>query len=110
MRHWVATGLTPASINEQSAATENGKPLVEHNGDTLTEYIGSKAPPQTGLHRYVFLLCKENKGRPATEQATIQSNELMGRAAFDTKAFLEHNGLEVVGANFFTASGDNNDD
>lgn len=29
-------------------------------GDVLSAYIGSGPPPDTGLHRYVFLVYKQN--------------------------------------------------
>ena len=45
VRHWLVVNIP-------------GNDLVK--GDTIAEYRGSGAPKGTGLHRYIFLLYKQN--------------------------------------------------
>lgn len=53
VRHWVVMNIPENSIE---------------NGDEVIEFIGSGAPKDTGLHRYVFLVYKQPNGK-------IQHNE-----------------------------------
>lgn len=40
------------------------------SGDTLYEYVGAGPPKGTGLHRYVFLLYKQN-GKISTDEPLV---------------------------------------
>lgn len=45
VRHWLVVNIPENSISD---------------GKTIVEYIGSGAPKGTGLHRYIFLVYKQN--------------------------------------------------
>lgn len=56
-------------------------------------------------HRYIFLLYNQSKPLlPIEEQIAVKSNERIDRRKFNVAAFVEQNGLELVGANFFLVS------
>lgn len=42
--HWIVVNIPGNDISK---------------GDTVAEYVGSGPPPDTGLHRYVFLVYKQ---------------------------------------------------
>lgn len=44
---------------------------VANGGDTLFEYIGSGAPENTGLHRYVFLVFRQPGGRQTFDEERV---------------------------------------
>lgn len=44
---------------------------VENGGDTLFEYIGSGAPEETGLHRYVFLVFRQPDGKQRFDEEPV---------------------------------------
>ncbi|KAJ6220732.1 hypothetical protein RDWZM_006544 [Blomia tropicalis] len=75
-------------------------------GETITSYIGSGAPKDTGLHRYVFLLYKQSKKLTTTHpKASNRSAE--GRPKFSTRKFAKDHKLgNPVGGNFFQAQYD----
>lgn len=46
-RHWIVMNIPESKIE---------------NGDEVIEYVGSGAPKDTGLHRYIFLVYKQPDG------------------------------------------------
>lgn len=44
--HWTVTNIPGAQVEK---------------GDTIAEYVGSGPPKDTGLHRYVFLVYKQEQ-------------------------------------------------
>ncbi|CAD6993262.1 protein D2 [Ceratitis capitata] len=75
-------------------------------GEVLSAYVGSGAPKDTGLHRYVFLLYKQPKKLEFTE-AHLTNTSPKGREKFSTKNFVAKYGLGVpVAGNFFQAQYD----
>lgn len=75
-------------------------------GDTLAEYIGAGAPKGTNLHRYIFLLYEQTKGKlDSNMKITKTSRE--GRMKFSIKNFAKTNSLgNPIAANFFQAQYD----
>lgn len=55
-------------------------------GDVLSEYIGSGPPPNTGLHRYVFLVYKQ-PGKLNFEEKHLTNRSGDGRNNFSIKNF-----------------------
>lgn len=45
VRHWLVVNIPGDAVN---------------NGRAIVEYIGSGAPKGTGLHRYIFLVYRQN--------------------------------------------------
>lgn len=75
-------------------------------GEVLSEYVGSGAPKDTGLHRYVFLLYKQPKKLEFSE-IHLKNTSAKGREKFSTKNFAEKYRLGVpVAGNFFQAQYD----
>uniref|UniRef100_A0A023EJM6 Putative secreted protein n=1 Tax=Aedes albopictus TaxID=7160 RepID=A0A023EJM6_AEDAL len=75
-------------------------------GETVAEYIGSAPPENSGLHRYVFLVYKQSRGRMRWSEPKL-SNRNPNRAKFHVNEFAEkyHLGSPVAG-NFYQATYD----
>ncbi|XP_075148657.1 protein D3-like [Haematobia irritans] len=78
-----------------------------HKGEVLTEYVGSGAPKDTGLHRYTFLLFKQPK-KLEFDEKHLSKTQGAGRENFSTRKFIEKHGIEKVplAGNFFQAQFD----
>lgn len=75
-------------------------------GDFLSDYIGAGPPPDTGLHRYVFLVYKQPNFIVFPE-LRLRNNSADGRGLFSIKDFAKkHNLGEPVAVNFFQAKYD----
>ncbi|XP_011494666.1 PREDICTED: protein D2-like [Ceratosolen solmsi marchali] len=75
-------------------------------GEVLTEYIGPAPPKNTGLHRYVFLLFKQNQGSITFDERRI-GNRDKRRNRFSVKKFAEKYNLEgPIAGNFMKAQYD----
>lgn len=75
-------------------------------GETLAEYIGSGPPKDTGLHRYVFLVYHQTKGRLQSD-IKISDHSRVGRTSFSIRKFAKDNDLgEPIAANFYQAQYD----
>ncbi|XP_011352257.1 protein D2 isoform X3 [Ooceraea biroi] len=75
-------------------------------GEVLSEYVGSGPPQGTGLHRYVFLLYKQNNKLTFTEKRlTNRSGDNRGK--FSIKNFAAKYKLgDPIAANMFQAEYD----
>lgn len=81
-----------------------------NSGRTLSEYRGCGPPRGTGLHRYIFLLYKQNGSLEFDEQ-TIPSSNRMSRIRFSIKKFAKKYKLgEPIAGNFFKSQWDSCDD
>ncbi|EGC37453.1 hypothetical protein DICPUDRAFT_46512 [Dictyostelium purpureum] len=89
-RHWLVTNIP-------------GNKLTE--GQVLSEYIGAGPPPNTGLHRYIFILCKQ-------PSKIHFKGEFICKANADTRNnwkaidFIKKWNLEPEGINFYQAQYD----
>ncbi len=80
-----------------------------NDGDTLSEYVGAGPPPNTGLHRYVYLVYKQPQGKkisdPEHGHLTNRSGEKRG--GWKAQAFVQKHGLgNPIAGNFFQAEYD----
>lgn len=75
-------------------------------GEVLSDYIGSGPPEGTGLHRYVFLIYKQN-GKLTFDENKLPNNSGDNRGGFSIAKFAEKYklGLPVAG-NFYQAEWD----
>ncbi|XP_065175487.1 protein D2-like [Sycon ciliatum] len=74
-------------------------------GQSLFGYIGAGPPPDTGLHRYVFLIYEQPSTiSPADPKVTPTSTKNRPKSCI-TKFVSEHN-LKLVAGNFFQAEWD----
>ncbi|GAB0092410.1 Phosphatidylethanolamine-binding protein [Sergentomyia squamirostris] len=74
-------------------------------GETLSEYVGSGPPEGTGLHRYVFLLYKQN-GKLDFSEPRLKNTSADNRGCFSIKNFAEKYKLELVAGNLYQAEWD----
>lgn len=71
-------------------------------GETLAEYIGSSPGRDTGLHRYVFLVYKQNGKMDFDERRSSKSCSRQERRSFDIQQFADKYQLgNPVAANFY---------
>nr|XP_022914088.1 protein D2-like isoform X2 [Onthophagus taurus] len=76
-------------------------------GTTLSEYIGSAPPKDSGLHRYVLLVFKQ-PGKVEFSEDKLTNKSGKGRGKFNTKSFAQKYNLgNPIAGNFFKAQWDN---
>uniref|UniRef100_A0A0P4WPH1 Phosphatidylethanolamine-binding protein n=1 Tax=Scylla olivacea TaxID=85551 RepID=A0A0P4WPH1_SCYOL len=75
------------------------------NGDTLSQYVGPGPPRGTGLHRYVFVVYRQN-GRLTCDEPRVPNTSASPRRCFKIHKFAEKYNLELVAGNFFQAKYD----
>ncbi|KAI5474442.1 hypothetical protein MNV49_003261 [Pseudohyphozyma bogoriensis] len=95
VRHWVQTGL---SVEEGGKVNVAAQPMMD--------WLQPGPPEKSGLHRYTMLLYRNSLPEglhPAEMQTTIIANDVEGRRRWNFPKFVEENGLELVGINFFVA-------
>lgn len=89
-QHWTVVNIPGANLTA---------------GDTLTEYVGAGPPKGTGLHRYVFLLFKQQHQHAFGEPLLKRTDA--NRTHFNTRAFAEKHQLgAAVAGNLFQAEYD----
>lgn len=75
-------------------------------GDILAEYVGSGPPQGTGMHRYVFLVYRQDNGKLNSEMK-ISKTSRVGRASFSIRKFAKDNKLgSPIAGNFYQAQFD----
>jgi phosphatidylethanolamine-binding protein len=75
-------------------------------GEVLSDYVGSGPPEKTGLHRYVFLVYKQN-GKLSFDEPRLTNRSGDNRGCFKIQKFVEKYGLnEPVAGNFYQAEWD----
>ena len=91
--HWLVTNIPGSDLSQ---------------ADTMSEYVGAGPPPDTGLHRYVFLLFKQPSGKQSFEGLSKLTNRSMdGRPKWKVREFSDKYGLgQAVAGNFFHAEYD----
>ncbi|CDH55873.1 ov-16 antigen [Lichtheimia corymbifera JMRC:FSU:9682] len=91
-RHWIAVNISGSNVAD----------IKEHH----TPYIGPGPGPNTGLHRYLFLLYKQPSPNQSF-QAMAHENK-PDRRCFDLTKFVSEHQLELVAANFFLCANSSN--
>lgn len=75
-------------------------------GEIISAYVGSGPPKDTGLHRYVFLLYKQN-GKLEFDEARVGNNSREERPKFHADKFAtKYNLGQPIAGNFFQAQWD----
>ncbi|KAF7995061.1 hypothetical protein HCN44_004533 [Aphidius gifuensis] len=75
-------------------------------GEVLTEYIGPAPPKNSGKHRYVFLLYKQNQGAITFTERRLGTHD-KSRSRFSIKKFADKYNLEgPIAGNYFLAQYD----
>lgn len=90
--HWLLTNIPGCNVA---------------SGDVMSEYVGSGPPKDTGLHRYVFLVFKQ-QGKQTFEGLQKLTNRAMdGRPMWKVRDFAKKYNLgQPVAGNFFQAEYD----
>ncbi|TFK91314.1 PEBP-like protein [Polyporus arcularius HHB13444] len=99
-RHWVITGIKAPAVTSNSAEALNA--LKTHPATTPYRPPGPR--PNSGIHRYTFLLFQEPAGpEPFTipQGAPEYGAALEERRSWNPIAFAEKHNLKLVGANYF---------
>ncbi|KAJ1566235.1 Phosphatidylethanolamine-binding protein 1, partial [Nowakowskiella sp. JEL0078] len=86
-RHWIVTNIRGNNLE---------------SGSTLWEYQGPGPMPDTGLHRYTYLLYKQPSVGPMAMEAP-PADEIKPRMKFKVREFAERYGLHLVAGNFMFA-------
>ncbi|KPM46455.1 hypothetical protein AK830_g206 [Neonectria ditissima] len=94
-RHWVVSGLQPASAEGQSTEAKVA----------LTEYLGPGPKDDSKPHRYLFLLFRESPGLSIAKE-DVGGEEFVQRRSFDPAKFIEKHQLRLVGLNWMLGAGD----
>ncbi|KAI4492287.1 hypothetical protein M0802_009868 [Mischocyttarus mexicanus] len=93
-RHWIV-----GNIPEENVA----------KGEIIAEYVGPAPPKDTGKHRYVFLLYKQNQGAITFDERRLSNRDGRFRSRFSTKKFVEKYNLEgPIAGNFMRVEYDDN--
>ena len=75
-------------------------------GETLSAYVGSGPPQGTGLHRYVFLVYKQN-GKITFDEPRLPNTSGENRGGFSISKFAKKYNLgNPVAGNFYQAQWD----
>lgn len=75
-------------------------------GEVLSDYVGSGPPPGTGLHRYVFLIYKQN-GKLNFDEPRLTNTSGEKRGGFSIAKFAtKYNLGNPVAGNFYQAEWD----
>lgn len=75
-------------------------------GDVIADYLGSGPPKGTGLHRYVFLVYRQN-GKLEFDESRTSSTSRANRLNFSIRKFAEKYNLgQPIAGNFFVAQWD----
>ncbi|XP_072395828.1 protein D2-like [Diabrotica undecimpunctata] len=75
-------------------------------GEVLSEYVGSGPPPNTGLHRYVFLVYKQN-GKLKFDEPRLTNKSGDNRGGFSIRKFAaKYNLGQPVAGNLYQAEYD----
>lgn len=70
-------------------------------GETVTEFISSGPPPNTGLHRYLFLWFLQPSKGDFRSMPHLKATSAKGREKFSTRKFVQAFGLVVVAGNHY---------
>lgn len=104
MCHWIAalsTPVTSPSVSSSSVSFEMPQYMEIGSPMDILPYKAPGPPPQTGYHRYVFLLFSGDNSNLTVP--TDRKNWGMGKKGKGVKQWAKSQGLQVVGANFFYA-------
>ena len=89
--HWLVGNVPGAKVED---------------GETLSEYVGSGPPPDTGLHRYVFLVYEQN-GKLSFDEPRLTNRSVDNRGGFSIQKFSEKYNLgNPVAGNLYQAEYD----
>lgn len=78
-------------------------------GEVLAEYVGPAPPKDSGKHRYVFLIYKQNQGAITFDERRLSTRDGQRRRRFSAKKFAEKYNLEgPLAGNFMKVEYDDN--
>lgn len=98
--HYVATGIKFESL-------QGG--IVSDKGVGRMPYVGPGPPKDTGLHRYIFMVLKEPKGKTEFTEIKNYVSWGYGIAGAGIDRWSKENNLELLAINFFFAQNEENE-
>lgn len=75
-------------------------------GEAKYEYVGSGPPSGSGLHRYIFLLFKQPKGKQEFDIPVVNDRTREGRLNTKARKLIADYSLQLVAGNFYFAQYD----
>lgn len=90
-RHWLTVNIAGNDLS---------------SGEAVYQFIGSGPPEGTGLHRYVFLLFKQTKGKIEFDSPYVSDHSALGRPKSSTKELMTKYDLKLIAGNFYQAEFD----
>lgn len=76
-------------------------------GEELSQYVGSGPPPNTGLHRYVFVVLRQRGGKLSfADLPRLTNTSADGRGGSNLRKWIEEYDLEPLALNFYQAEYD----
>jgi phosphatidylethanolamine-binding protein len=91
VRHWLVVNIPGSNLSA---------------GEVKWQYIGSGPPSGSGLHRYVFLLFKQENGKQTFDMPTVTNRSRDGRLSTNTRKLISDYNLKLVAGNFYYAQFD----
>ncbi|OAD51926.1 Phosphatidylethanolamine-binding protein like protein F40A3.3, partial [Eufriesea mexicana] len=93
-RHWLVGNIPEEDVGK---------------GEVLAEYVGPAPPKDSGKHRYVFLVYKQNQGSITFDERRLSNRDGPQRKRFNVKKFAEKYNLEgPIAGNFMRSEYDDN--
>ncbi|XP_015514199.1 protein D2-like [Neodiprion virginianus] len=90
--HWLVGNIPEESVEK---------------GEVLAEYVGSGPPQGSGLHRYVFLVYRQDQGAITFDERRLSTWDGKQRRRFSIQKFAEKYSLVgPLAGNYFTAKWD----
>lgn len=90
VRHWLVVNIPGSDLSA---------------GEHKFQYIGSGPPQGSGLHRYVFLLFKQD-GKQNFDMPTTTNRSREGRLSTNTRKLMADYNLKLIAGNFYFAQFD----
>ncbi|CAO3584189.1 unnamed protein product [Absidia cylindrospora] len=97
-RHWLVTNVVPTIDTATNAATLT---IRAGQDEQHTPYIGPGPGPDTGIHRYLFLLYRQKQKQTFPSMSHLEKSD---RRHFDFKDFAKDHHLDLVAFNYFLCS------
>jgi len=76
------------------------------SGEEVIQYIGSAPPPDTGLHRYVFIVAEQEGHVKAADFPHFINTQAKGREKNNAEELFKKHNLKPVGLNLYQAKWD----
>jgi len=103
--HFITTNILLKNEDNASADSDffSTDLSLDKQGHEILSYQGPAPPPNTGKHRYVFLLYKQPNGKTDLKPPSDRPNWGLGKPGAGVREWASENKLELFAVNFFYA-------